>query len=85
MFLHVTEAKHTHDYRLWLAFNNGEFGEFDLEHELWGEVFEPLLDKTLFATVFVDGEMDTVAWVNGADLAPEFLLDLLHNQRQRAA
>ena len=50
-----------------------------------GEVFEPLLDKTLFATVFVDGEMDTVAWVNGADLAPEFLLDLLHNHRQRAA
>jgi hypothetical protein len=85
MFLHVTEAKHIQDYRLWLAFNNGEAGEVNLEHELWGEVFEPLRDKSLFATAFVDGEMKTLAWANGADLAPEFLLDLLHSQGKRAA
>ncbi|MDD5036714.1 MAG: DUF2442 domain-containing protein [Methylococcaceae bacterium] len=42
-------------------------------------------DKTLFATAFVDPEMETVAWANGADLAPEFLLDLLHRQGQQAA
>jgi len=29
--------------------------------------------------------MRTVAWANGADLAPEFLLDLLHSQQQQAA
>jgi len=85
MFLHVTEARHTQDYRLWLAFSNGETGEVDLERELWGEVFEPLRDKALFATAFVDGEMETLAWENGADLAPEFLLDLLRSQEQCAA
>jgi hypothetical protein len=29
--------------------------------------------------------MRTVAWDNGADLAPEFLLDLMHRQRTQAA
>jgi hypothetical protein len=29
--------------------------------------------------------MKTVAWANGADLAPEFLLELLNSQQQRAA
>jgi hypothetical protein len=29
--------------------------------------------------------MRTVAWANGADLAPEFLLDLLQEQRQQQA
>lgn len=85
MFLHVTDLKPIAPYRLWLAFNNGESGEVDLERELYGEMFEPLQDKALFATAFVDPEMETVTWANGADLAPEFLLDLLHRQRQQAA
>lgn len=80
MFLHVTEAKHLGAYRLFLAFDNGESGTVDLEHELWGEIFEPLKDEALFATAFVDPEMETVCWANGADLAPEYLLELLHQQ-----
>jgi len=85
MFLHVTEARYINSYRLWLAFNNGESGEVDLARELWGEMFKPLQDKALFSTAIVDPEMETVAWANGADLAPEFLLDLLHQQQQQAA
>jgi hypothetical protein len=37
----------------------------------------------LFATAHQQPVMRTVAWSNGADLAPEFLLDLLHEQRDR--
>lgn len=85
MFLHVTEVKHTQGHSLWLAFNNGESGTVDLKAELCGEVFEPLKDVAMFSTAFVDSEMETVAWANGADLAPEFLLDLMHSQSQRAA
>ena len=85
MILHTTEVKYLGGYQLWLVFNNGESGKVDLEQELWGEVFEPLKDKALFASAFQHPIMKTVAWNNGADLAPEFLLELLHQQRPQAA
>ena len=73
MFLHVKKAKYLHDYVIWLQFNDGTEGEIDLEKELVGEVFEPLKDQRLFQRFWVDPELETVAWGNGADLAPEFL------------
>ena len=85
MILHTIEVKPLGGYRLFLAFNNGEAGEVDLEDELWGEMFEPLKGAALFATAHQDPVGKTVAWANGADFAPEFLLDLLSQQRQRAA
>jgi len=85
MILHTTEISYLGDYRLWLAFNNGESGKVDLEQELWGEMFEPLKDKAQFATACQHPVMKTVAWANGADLAVEFLLELLHQQSQMAA
>ncbi|QFY44303.1 DUF2442 domain-containing protein [Candidatus Methylospira mobilis] len=57
----------------------------DLGQELWGEMFEPLKDKALFATAYQHPVMKTVAWANEPDLAPEFLLELLHEQNQQAA
>ena len=36
-------------------------------------VFEPLRDKSLFSQFRIDEELDTVAWANGADIAPEYL------------
>ena len=51
----------------------------DIEPLLWDEVFQPLRDPAFFAQVVVDPEMGTIAWPNGADLAPEFLyLSLIH-------
>lgn len=57
----------------------------DLSGELDGEVFEPLKDPARFASAHQQLVMGTVAWDNGADLAPEFLMDLLHQQATRAA
>lgn len=85
MFLHVRTVKYLEAYRLWLEFNNGESGEIDLNHALYGEVFEPLHDLALFATAAIDAEMETVTWANGADLAPEYLLDLMRRQHKKAA
>ena len=85
MILHTTEVTYLSEYRLWLAFNNDESGPINLEQELWGEVFEPLQDPSQFATAYQHPLMKTVAWANGADLAPEFLLELLHQQNQQAA
>jgi len=80
MALHVTDAKHLKDYQLWLKFNDDTEGAVDLSKELWGTVFEPLKDVKLFSQVKVDTELDTIVWPNGADLAPEFLHDLLQTQ-----
>ncbi|MEO5369143.1 MAG: DUF2442 domain-containing protein [Magnetococcus sp. DMHC-1] len=77
--LHITDVKYLGDYRLWLRFDNGASGMVELESELWGEMFVPLKDKTSFASVRVDQELGTIAWANGADFAPEFLLKRLHN------
>jgi len=81
MILHTTEVTPLPDYRLRLTFNTGEQGEVDLSNELEGEVFEPLRNRELFATARQDSVLKTVAWNSGADLAPEFLLDLLHRQQ----
>ena len=74
MFLHVTAVEYLEDYRLKLKFNNGAEGVVDLEKELYGEVFEPLRDKSLFKQVFLTSR--TIEWPNGADFAPEFLLEI---------
>lgn len=75
MFIHVEKAKYVRDYKIWLQFNNGEEGIVNLEHELYGEVFEPLKDIDNFKKFVVDPIMDTIVWANGADFAPEFLLE----------
>jgi len=85
MILHTTEVTPLPNYRLRLSFNTGEQGEVDLSDELNGEVFAPLRDQTLFSTARQDSMMKTVAWDNGADLAPEFLLDLMHQQQGKKA
>ena len=86
MILHTTEVKPLSCYRLFLRFNNSTAGEVDLSAELKGEVFEALRDPALFATADQHPVMRTVIWANGADLAPEFLLELMRAQRgERAA
>ena len=73
----LKEAKYLQDFRVWLRFSDGVEGEIDLEKELWGEVFEPLQDKSRFAELSVSEELDTLVWPNGADFAPEFLYQQL--------
>lgn len=84
MILHTNEVTPLPECRLAVRFNNGENGIIDLSAELTGNMFAPLRDPELFATAYQHPEMRTVAWTNGADLAPEFLLDLLHGQQQVA-
>jgi hypothetical protein len=85
MFLHIEQLEPSLGYRLFLRFDNGVEGLVCLRDELWGEKFEPLLDESLFQTARLDPVMRTVVWENGADLAPEFLLDLLNRQLGSAA
>jgi len=85
MILHTTEVMPLPGYRLFLGFNSGQSGEVNLTDELEGDVFGALRDPTLFATSSQHPVMRTVAWANGADLAPEFLFEMLQKQRKPQA
>lgn len=69
----VTEVRPLEGYKLWVRFQDGVCGTVDLSGELWGPMFEPLRDTSIFAQATVHPELETVTWPNGADLAPEFL------------
>ena len=71
--IHVVEARYVRDYVIWLRFSDGLAGEVDLREELDGPVFEPLRQLEAFQSVRLHPELHTIAWPNGADLAPEFV------------
>ena len=82
--LHVREAKYIDGYRIWVAFDDGSAGEVDLEGNLNGPIFEALKDVRVFSKLSVDPELETIVWPNGADLAPEFLKDRMHNKANQS-
>ena len=79
----VTDVKAVRPYVLDLTFADGTRRTLDVEQELYGEVFEPLLDPAFFAKVTVDRQLGTVVWPNGADFSPEFLYH--HNAKREVA
>jgi hypothetical protein len=54
-----------------LIFSDGLEGTVDFAPWLDGPIFEPLKEPAYFRCFFLDG--GTVAWPNGADIAPETL------------
>jgi hypothetical protein len=61
-------------FQVRLVFQDGTEGVIDLEHHLYGPVFEPLRkNPRLFRSVRVDPEAGTIVWPNGADIAPDTL------------
>ncbi|WP_236825308.1 MULTISPECIES: DUF2442 domain-containing protein [unclassified Blastococcus] len=69
-FVDVTGVRVLHGYVLELTWADGLVTTIDAEPYLWGPVFEPLRDPTVFATVAVDSEAGTVVWPNGGDISP---------------
>lgn len=70
----VTAFRPVAGFRVYFTFWDGTEKEIDLEPYLLGPIFEPLRrDPALFAQMFLDG--DTIAWPNGADIAPETLYE----------
>ena len=79
--VHVTSVEVLDGYRLRLGFEDGTTGDVDLTDELWGPVFAPLTDRSLFAQVSVDDASGTIVWPNGADFAPEWLYEVVASQQ----
>jgi len=67
----VVSAEYRGGHRIRLTFNDNSDKTVDLRRWLDGPVFEPLKDPDYFRGFFLDG--GTVAWPNGADIAPETL------------
>ena len=78
MLRDVVEVRPLEGYRVFLRFDDGVQGEIDLEPLLapFDGVFEPLTELPRLREVFVD-DGGTIAWPNGADLAPEILYSVL--------
>lgn len=69
----LIEALFVRDYTLWLRFDDGVAGPVDLADDLVGPVFEAVRHPAVFRSFHLNGDFHTIAWPNGADLAPEFL------------
>ena len=63
IILGIIEAKYLQDYKVQVVFNDGKEGVVDLSDALRGLVFDPLKDKKLFAQLYGDKEMETIAWL----------------------
>lgn len=70
----VTSVKALPGWKLAICFSDGTNGTVSMEGRLFGPVFEPLKDSSLFAQVQID-EFGAVCWPNGADLAPDALYE----------
>ena len=70
----VLEAEYAGGHRIRLVFDDGSANTVDFSQWLVGPVFEPLKDESYFKRFFIDA--DTIAWPNGADIAPETLYDV---------
>ena len=64
---------------LYVEFDDGVKGEYDMKDRLIGPVFAPLRDAAIFAQVKL-AEWGAPVWPNGVDIAP----DALHERLKRS-
>lgn len=76
----ISSIRYLGAYEVELTFNSGASATIDLFNELTGEIFEPLKSIEFFKQVYLNPDTGTIEWPNGADFAPEFLLELAKQQ-----
>jgi len=79
---HVIGADYRGGFRIHLTFNDLSEGTVDFRPWLEEPIFEPLKDPAHFQKFFLEG--GTVAWPNGADIAPETLYEAAKHRTMAA-
>ncbi len=70
----IVEVKVIKDHILSLKFQDGKEGKIDIAKMIdFVGIFEPLKNKEYFAQVYVNSDIGTICWENGADISPVFL------------
>lgn len=78
----VIAIKYLKDFLYHIEFDDGVQGDVDFTQYLGkGVVFEPLKDKNFFQSAHIEG--GTIAWPNGADIAPETLYEKVLLSQQK--
>jgi hypothetical protein len=79
----VIKAEYRGGHRIHVIFDDSSEKTIDFRRWLKGPVFEPLKDVKYFRRFFLDGW--TIAWPNGADIAPEALYECVEVSTERGA
>ncbi len=69
----IRDVKIVGPYSLRLTYEDGKVNVVDLDGVLFGEIYGPLRNPSLFRKVHIDSEVPTIVWPNGADFDPETL------------
>ena len=79
----VVKVEVLEGYKLKLFFEDGICGDINVEELiLFKGIFAPLEDLEFFNKVFVNSDIGTICWENGADLSPEFLYSKIKSNIQ---
>ena len=76
----ITRIEARPTFVLYVEFDDGVKGEYDMKDRLNGPVFAPLRDPAFFAQVTL-AEWGAPIWPNGVDIAP----DALHERLSRSS
>jgi len=73
---YVKTAEAFEPYNLQVTFDNGEVKIIDTSGFLHRKIYAPLKDFEFFKRVWVDADLDTIVWENGADICPNVLYEI---------